>query len=226
MRPSTPNDATERTGAYPEDHMDEGAPSTATSPTPSSRRKGLRGRRAGLRIGAILAVALAAGFVAWVLLERDDSSPAPTTSAPTAGRRGRPSIASVAELKAAAASSRTPFYWAGRRGQTRLELTRAPTGEIFIRYLPPDKRAGDVHPFLTIATYPRRNAFPEVRAASRNKKSRTIQLAGGGIAVYDPDRPMNVHLAYPGQAYQIEVFAPEAGVARQLVSSGVVRPVG
>jgi hypothetical protein len=208
--------------------MGEGAPWTATSPTPSRRRKRRRGWRARAGVGAILAVALvAAGFLAWMLLDEDDSAPAPTTSLPAAVTRGlgRPSIASVAELQAAAASSRTPFYWAGPRQGTRLELTRARTGAIFIRYLPPDARPGDPQPFLTIAAYPRRNAFTEVRGASRNRTSETIHLAGGGIAVYDPDRPRNVHLAYPGQAYQIEVFAPEDSVARELVSSGAVRPV-
>jgi hypothetical protein len=208
--------------------MSEEAPSTAASPTPSGRRKRLRGRRAWMSVGAILAVALAAGILAWVLLDDDEPAPAPTTSASRAAPRrlGRPSLVSVAELRTAAASSRTPFYWAGSRAGTRLELTRAPTGAIFIRYLPRDASPGDRQPFLTVATYPRRNGFAEVRATSRNGESRTIPLAGGGIAVYDPDQARNVHLAYPGQAYQIEVFAPEAGTARQLVSTGAVRPVG
>lgn len=205
--------------------MGEGARWTATSPTPSRRRKQRWGWLVRVGVGTILAVALlAAGFLARMLLDEDDSAPAPTTSAVARGL-GRPSIASVDELQSAAASSRTPFYWAGPRRDTRLELTRARTGAIFIRYLSPEARPGGPKPFLTIATYPRRNAFTEVRAASRKGTTETIHLAGGGIAVYEPAHPTNVHLAYPGQAYQIEVFAPEAGLARQLVSSGAVRPV-
>lgn len=207
-----------------------GEPSPATTLTPSGPRKLWRGWGRGTRVGAILAVALGAGFLAWVLLDDNDAAePTPAvTSAPTAAIQGlaRPSIQSVGDLRTAAGSSRVPFYWAGPREGTRLELTRAPTGAIFIRYLPPETRPGDLKPFLTVATYPRRNGFAEVRTASRNGESRRIKLAGGGIAVYDPDQPRNVHLAYPGQAYQIEVFSPEAGVATRLVSTGAIRPIG
>ena len=50
-------------------------------------------------------------------------------------------------------------------------------------------------------------------------------LAGGGIAVYGEDDPTNVHIAYPAQPYQIEVFAPTPGIARRLVASGAVAPL-
>ena len=203
---------------------------TQTGPShdrPSRRRK-------GVRVGAVLALAFAAAFVAWLVLERVDdqtSSVAGTTapaSTPTtpAVAEARPAIASVAELRKAAASSAVPVYWVGARDGTRIELTRAPGGTVIVRYLPPKNRAGAAGSFLTIATYSRPNGYREVRTVSAKPSATTIKLAGGGIAVYSSDEPTNLNLAYPGQPYQIEVFAPERGLARRLVSGGEVRPVG
>lgn len=127
---------------------------------------------------------------------------------------------------AEAAASKVPIYWIGARDQTRIELTRAPGGTVFVRYLPPQVRAGDTRAFLTIATYPRPNAFAEVGHAATSSKSKTLAVAGGGIAVYDPGRRTNVHIAYPGWPYQIEIFDPQPGAAVQLVERGAVRPVG
>jgi hypothetical protein len=35
--------------------------------------------------------------------------------------------------------------------------------------------------------------------------------------VYDPASLTNLHLAYPGQSFQIEVFAPDTATAKRLV---------
>ena len=114
----------------------------------------------------------------------------------------------------------------GARDGTRVELTRAPGGTVIVRYLRPGAREGACGSFLTIATYPRPNGYREVLKASTEANAKTIKLAGGGIAVYNSDEPTNLHLAYPGQRYQIEVFAPERDLARELVTVGAVRPVG
>ena len=189
--------------------------------------------RQGVRIGAVLAVGFAAGFVVWIVLERNDDEPssvagpiAVTTTATTpAPSVARPAITSVAELEAAA-SGAVPIYWAGPRSGRRLEFTRAPGGPVIVRYLPPNARAGASGSFLTIATYPRPNGYREVLNAAKEPNTKTIKLAGGGIAVYNSDEPTNLHLAYPGQRYQIEVFAPERDLAKELVTVGAVRPVG
>ena len=39
------------------------------------------------------------------------------------------------------------------------------------------------------------------------------------------ERPTNVHLAFPGEAYQVEVFSPEGDLALRLVSNGKIQPV-
>jgi hypothetical protein len=184
-----------------------------------------------VRIGAVVAVALAAALLAWLLIDRGDEGTEPQTTTvsaaatPTAEVATR-SIVSVAELRRASAASPVPIHWVGARDNTRLELTRTPSGAIFVRYLPSGAQAGDERAFLTVATYPRPNAFAEVLRAASDEGTETFRLAGGGVAIYDPQEPTNVHLAYPEQPYQIEVFAPEERTARQLVENGAVRPVG
>ncbi len=185
-------------------------------------------------LGAVVALALAAGLVAWVLVDRDDeqetaaapTQPAVTPTLPaTPESVTTPAIRSVEELRQAAAGSPIPVYWAGRRGASRLELSQTSTGTVFVRYLPPGTSAGDLAPRLTVATYPRPNGFAEVRAASRKAGTRTIALTGGGLAVYDPQTPTNLHLAFPNEAFQVEVFGPTGRVALDLVESGAIRPV-
>ena len=52
-----------------------------------------------------------------------------------------------------------------------------------------------------------------MQAAAKNEGSASIELDDGGLAVYDKASPTNLHLAYPGEAFQIEVFSPEDGEA-------------
>lgn len=189
--------------------------------------------RTGVRLGAIAVVALAAAFVTWLILDGDEETTGTATTAPPPTLVGttpkvsvaRPAIASVAQLRRAAAASGVPIYWIGPRPGTRIELTRAPGGTAFVRYLPPGVRAGSTRRYLTVATYPRPSGFEEVRNAAKQAGAKTIRLAGGGIAVYTGDRATNVHVGYPEQPYQVEVFAPAPGVVAQLASRGAVRPV-
>lgn len=149
--------------------------------------------------------------------------PAATPTPPQAA--SQPSIETVAQLRAAAAASAVPLYWAGPKAGTRLEFSQVPGVTSFVRYLPKGTQAGDRQPHLTVATYARPNGFAEIQAAAKNPKAKTVDLEGGGLAVYDPAVPTNVHLAYPKDAYQVEVFSPDAGVALRLVSNGAIRPV-
>jgi len=204
--------------------MAEGARPASATPRPSRRFA---------RASAVAAVALAAAFVTWLVLGRDDDGSTNSASTPPPTLVGttprvtltRPAIASVAQLRAAAAATSVPIYWVGRRAGNRIELTRAPGGTVFVRYLPPDVRAGSTRTFLTVATYPRPAGFDEVRTFAKQPGARTIRLAGGGLAVSTRGAPRNVHIGYPDQPYQVEVFAPGAGLVEQLASSGAVRPV-
>lgn len=194
-------------------------------------RRGVSGR-AGIRLGALLAVGLAAAFVTWVVVGRDDDDAAPiaepvatqpgpvATTAPAAVALP-PSVVTVDELGRLAAVREFPVHWAGPRAGKRIEATSHTDGSFFVRYLARGVEAGADLPSLTIATYPRPNAFAEVQRAAADGTAR-LTLAGGGVAVYDST---NVHLAYPGRPYQIEVYSPVEDAARALVASGAIRPV-
>ena len=58
--------------------------------------------------------------------------------------------------------------------------------------------------------------------AAEGQNATKLGLPGGGLAVVDTRRT-NVHLAYPDEPYQIEVYAPQPGLARSLVEDGTIR---
>ena len=215
--------------------MEHAAPEAPESPPRRSRRSAKRGHGRAVRLGAVAALAVAGGLLAWVLVDRSDSdqsaqettTPAVTPAAPTtpAETVSQPTIRTIAELRAAAAISPNPIYWAGARAGTQLEVSQTSGGTVFVRYLPTGTTAGDTQPHLTVATYARPNGYAEVQAAAKNEGSRSLELDGGGLAVYDPGASGNVHLAFPGQPYQIEVFSPEDDLALRLVTNGKIRPV-
>src|SRR5262245_2691131 len=114
-----------------------------------------RARFPRFRAGAIIAVALAAGFTSWLVL-RSDKGGKPVSSSASAG----PEIVAPARLHALAVRLGHPFYWAGTEPGMRYELTQTVSGNVFIRYLPAGVKVGDRHPdFLAIGTYPERGAF-------------------------------------------------------------------
>ena len=172
-----------------------------------------------LRVVAVVAVGVGAALLAWLLIVRpgDDGAGA----APPLPAAALPEIASLADLRALTDAGET-FYWAGVRPETRIELT-APDGTVFIRYLPSGEKAGSAAPALTVATYPRSNAFDEVSRAAEGADVTKLDLPRGGLAVVDEKTRTNVHLAYPGQPYQVEVYSPRVGEAERLVANGTVR---
>jgi hypothetical protein len=195
--------------------------SDTASETASGRLQRLRASR--LRVGAAIAVGLAAALLVWLAVGRgtDDS---PSGSGSASSGELEPSLMSAEELHDLAASTSVPLYWAGPRAGARYEVTRTRAGTVYLRYLPPALRVGDLEPALTVVTYPIENALERMQA-NAGKRSSRIPLPDGGLAVVDPSRPTNVHFAYPGQAVQVEVYAPSPGLARRLVLSGVVRPL-
>jgi hypothetical protein len=137
----------------------------------------------------------------------------------------KPQAASIADLRALAASSGHAIYWAGQQAGTTNELSEVSGGGIFVRYLPAGVKAGDPHPFPTVATYPVQGAYAAVEKIASRPGATRIKVANGGIAVIDPAHPDSVYLAYPRGNVQVEVFDPSAGQARRLVSSGAIVPV-
>ena len=136
----------------------------------------------------------------------------------------KPKAASAADLKSLTRSLGHPIYWAGPKEGYTYELNRNPDGSLFIRYLPPGARVGTKKSYLSVATYPFRDAIAGIERVAKQKGQRTIKLAGGGLAVFNPSKPTDIHLAYPGSNFQVEVFDP-AGKTRQIVASGQITSV-
>lgn len=129
------------------------------------------------------------------------------------------------QLERFAAGAGHPVYWAGPRSGYVYEVTRTPSGRVFVRYLPQGYVAGDTRPeFMTVATYPTSGAFDNLRRATKRGGSATA-VGGGGIAVTWHHSATNVYLAYPHTNYQVEVFNPVPGHARKLLLNGAIVPI-
>jgi hypothetical protein len=180
-------------------------------------------RNPRFRIGAVIAVAIAAGLVAWLLVRGGGNS---STSTTTTTSRAPAHATSESQLRTLAASVEHPVFWLGPKPGFRLELTRTNDGKIYVRYLPHGVAIGADKPYLTVATYPFPGAFAAIEKQAKAKGAATVKLAHGGIGVLDQAYPESVHLAFPGVNYQVEVYDPTPARAMQLVSAGKVAQFG
>jgi hypothetical protein len=162
------------------------------------------------RFGAALLVALVGGIVVWLVLRDNESSSSSNSSA---------AAATVEQLQALAASVDHPVFWSGPRAGSTYELTQAPNGTIFIRYLPPGAKVGSKDRYPTVATYPFPGAFAALQAVAKQSGSTAVNLTNGGLAVISSSNPTSIHAAYPNVDYQVEVFDPDAGAALQEMQS-------
>jgi hypothetical protein len=148
------------------------------------------------------------------------------TSNNSTAAHGTAIVTSPASLKALSAKLGTPIYWAGQVSGTSEVLTQTPDGRIYVRYVPKGVAPGSTTPYLTIATYPVKNAYATSKAATKRADVVKVPLSSGnGIAFYVKSHPTSVYLAFPGTNEQIEVFDPSASHARQLVASQQIHPV-
>ena len=136
------------------------------------------------------------------------------------------SAASVDQLRTLPTALGHPIYWAGPRTRVRYELTRAPAGHVFVRYLPPGAAVGTTRPYLTVGTYPVNGAFALTKKLAKAASAVPVPVGSGGVAFFTRTRPTNVYVAYPGTNTQIEVYDPAPGAARRLVGSNRIVPVG
>jgi hypothetical protein len=137
-----------------------------------------------------------------------------------------PKAVSPTGLKSLAASLGHPIYWIGAKRGYTYELTRTSQDQVYLRYLPPGVRVGSKGQYLTVGTYLYTRAFGAILALGKRGNAVTLKLPNGGRAVIDRNRPEDIHLAYPGSDYQIEVFDPSPARARQIVSSGQIKSIG
>jgi hypothetical protein len=163
----------------------------------------------------LVALAALIGLAVWLVIDsRNNSS--------TKSGNIEPVALSLGGLKKLARSQ--TIYWVGARPGVRYEITKNSRG-LYLRYLPAGAKAGDRRRFLTIGTYPFQNAYAATKAGSNRSAQETLDIAGGGVATYNRKHPTNVYVAYPGAAFQVEVYDPDAAAARRLSTNGSVRPV-
>jgi hypothetical protein len=166
------------------------------------------------RTGAVVAVALLAAFLVWLLLIRDGGG-----SAPAAG--AGPVAVSEDDLVALADEVGHPVYWAGPVDGAELEATRTQDGQIYVRYLTDGAEVGDeTGAFLTVGTYP----FPDVQATLEEKADEAGALVNetpdGNLVVTNRNEPTSVYIADPDQELQVEVYDPDPERAFTLATSG------
>ena len=190
----------------------------------NERLTGPWARRPDIRIGAVVAVAIAVGFVAWLLVRGGDSNTAkPGTST---GQAAGPAATTTAKLRALSVELGHPIYWAGAVPNSTYELTRTSDDRIFIRYLPHGVPVGIRQASYTIVgTYPVPNAYKVLQGLAKKPGESTFSAPVGGFAVYSTAQPTNVYLAYPGSNVQIEVYDPSPQRARRLITSGQVAAI-
>ncbi len=219
---NTPADAENQSNPESEQvpETNAGAPGQAKNSTPTGPR---------VRIGAVVALAIVAGIVVWVIVGRNsNSNPAAATTTRPASQPVVKPIGPVALREAALRSEAVtigqPIYWAGAQRGHRYEFTRTNGDKVYVRYLPSSVKAGAPGArYLIIATYPDTNAYRGLLAVSNGQQ---VRVPGGGIALVDTSYPKSVHLAYPGVPYQVEVYDPSPATALRVATSGKVAPVG
>jgi hypothetical protein len=164
-----------------------------------------------------LGVVVAAMVVVWLLAQGGSGGEHATN-------RG-PKLVSQAQLQHFAGSLGRPVYWAGPQSGLSYELTSA-SGRVWVRYLPPGVKAGDPRAdFLVVGTYEQPHAYADLKHAAKRTGSVSRSIAGGGLLVYNAQRPTSVYFSYPGASYQVEVYAPSARTARSLVLGGKTTPI-
>lgn len=182
-------------------------------------------RRSNVRVGAIVAVALAVAFVVWLVVRGGDSNTSGTGSTST-GQATGPAAATLDELRALSDDLGHPIYWIGEVPNRTYELTRTSDNRVFIRYLPNGVPVGVRQAGYTIVgTYPVDNAYKVLQTLAKKPEESSFSAPADGFAVYSTAQPNNVYLAYPGSNLQIEVYDPSPQQARRLITSGQVAAV-
>src|SRR5437764_3495628 len=156
--------------------MDQEVRGTTTT---GARRSGLAeyARRPAVLIATFVALAIVIGLILWLLLRGGGTTSAkPVSHAPA-------SAASIERLDAFASSVGHPIYWAGSQPSFTYELSRTKDGRVYIRYLPPGVKLGTrSSKYLTVGTYPQKNAFSTLLATAKKQGMQLIKLGGGGRA--------------------------------------------
>ena len=191
------------------------AVSASAATMPRKRRRPARGTVVALLLAALLA---AGGAFAAVELTRDEGSPLPAA--------GEPALLTGDVLSSVTAAVGHDVYGVAAPAGTRPEVTRGSGGEVWVRYLGPGAKLGDPRAdYLTVGTYPRKDALAAAKAAAEGKQQRSAELPDGGMMLWSVERPQSVYAASPGSDLLVEIYSPDPERARALVSGGAVAPL-
>ena len=105
------------------------------------------------------------------------------------------------------------------------ELTKTADNRVFIRYLPTGVPVGTKTPYLTIGTYPAKQAFPAIKRTAARPGGVSVKIDRGGLLVFNASTPKSVYFSYPKSGYQVEVYDPSPQQARTLVLDGKITPI-
>lgn len=177
-----------------------------------------RQMRALYLLAALLGIAVAVFLAVWLIGRGDGGG----KTLPKVG--GGPAAVSKAELESLAKATDHPVYWAGSSNAT-YELTRTTGGRIYVRYVPSADKVGASATYLTVGTYPQKNAFRSIRRAAARPGAVSLKLPNRGLLVFNQQAPKSVYFGYPGANYQVEVFDPSPAEARTLVLGGKITPI-
>lgn len=170
------------------------------------------GRNLAFR-GAVIAVAVVVGLVAWLVTRGDDDS------SPPAQETER--VVSESELVDAAAALTQPVYWAGPVSGTELELVESPGG-VQVRYVAEGAEPGES---LTIGSYPLENPSAAIQALAEEPGAIVRTAPDGRTIASSEGTPTSVYFASPDGSVQVEVYDPSPQRAMSLALSARVEPV-
>jgi hypothetical protein len=181
-------------------------------------------RDRNVRAGAVVAVAVAAAFLVWLLfIQGDDSSSSKGGEGSTGAK---PVILNQDALSTLSGTLGQPIYWAGSRPGTHLEVTQQKNGNILVRFLPENLDAGEpAQKYLTIGTYPFNDAYGGLQAVASRPGAITDSTPSGGLVVTNESTPTSVYVAYPDTNYEIEVYDPDSTEALSVAKSDALQPV-
>ena len=97
--------------------------------------------RPRVRLGAVIAIAIAGSFVLWAAI--GGCGDGGSSVAPTGSQGTEPVALSASGLSTLTAELPDPVYWVGMQAERMYELSQTADGKRYVRYLPPGVKAGD-----------------------------------------------------------------------------------
>jgi len=192
-----------------------------------------------VRIGAVVAIAIAGGLLGWLLTRGGNDTTAATTTPAQTIHAGQtlpgfppgihlgPQIVGADALAFMQRALHQPIYWLGTKQGYRLELEKLTNGNVFLTYLPPGvKSSGKRARYLVVGTYPVHDATNGLKAVAKVAGGEILDRKDGAIVLVAARHPKSAYVAYPQANYEVEIYSPKAQEAKTLALSDKLQPVG